>query len=229
MNGGRTKQGQAPILERADMRAFIAWCASTAYPERNEVIARLSFECGLRAVEIGNVRWEMAYGPEWQLRPRLQLHATASKGGYGGRDLRIVPNALGLALEQLRAVARPHHEHLFVVHFRKQSTEAVMRSKAVQAVFRFGFDAIGLDEASSHSGRRTAITLMSRAVGIRNAQTFAGHRNVATTLRYEEPDHTAIDRVVAEQLAVHGPRMLKMAKAALHDRAAHPARKHRVS
>jgi len=220
MNGGRTKLGQAPILERADMRAFLAWCATTAYPERNAVIARLSFECGLRAVEIGNVRWEMVYGPEWQLRARLQLHRTASKGGYGGRDLRIVPHALGLALEQLRAVDEPQHEKLFVVHFRKYSTEAVVRSKAVQAVFRFGYDAIGLQEASSHSGRRTAITLMSRAVGIKNAQTFAGHRSVATTLRYEEPDRKAIDRVVAEQLAVHGPRVLKMAKAGLHDRAA---------
>ena len=213
--GGRTKLGQAPTLEAADRREFLAWCATTSYAARNEVIARLSFECGLRAVEIGNVRWSMAYEPGWRQRPRLKLHARASKGGYGGRDLRIVPNALGLALEQLRELEPPRDDRGFIVQFRKHSVEPAIRSKAVQAVFRFGYDAIGLEEASSHSGRRTAITLMARTVGIKNAQKFAGHRAVATTLLYEEPDHKAIDRVVDEQLAISGPRLFKMAKAGL--------------
>lgn len=215
MTGGRTKLGQAPTLETRDIRELLAWCATTAYPKRNEVIVRLNVECGLRAVEIGNVRWSMAFAPGWQLRPRLQLHRTASKGGYGGRDLRIVPAALGAALLELRQESEPRDERLFVVHFRKHSTEPHIRSRAVQAMFRAGYDAIGLEEHSSHSGRRTAITLLARSVGIKNAQKFAGHRSVATTLRYEEPDTKAIDRVVSEQLAISGPRLFKMAKAGL--------------
>ena len=55
---------------------------------------------------------------------------------------------------------------------------------------------------SSHSGRRTAITLVSRAVGLKNAQVFAGHRRLATTAIYEQPAYNLIDRVVTEQLVV---------------------------
>jgi integrase/recombinase XerD len=218
--GGRTKQGQAPVLQTAHKRAFLAWVATTAFPLRNEVMARLSFECGVRATEIGRVRWWMVYEPDWRLRPRLQLHASATKGGYGGRSLRIVPHGLGAALERLRAAMVPPDARGFIVHFRKQSVDAIPRSTAVQAFFRDGYDAIGLPEASSHSGRRTAITLMSRTVGLKNAQVFAGHRSLATTARYEEPEYDAIDRVVAEQLVVSASQVIDvrrpvMAKASL--------------
>lgn len=220
--GGRTKLGQAPILRPADQREFLQWVASTSFVERNEVIARLSFECGVRATEIARVAWHMAVGPNWRVRPRLQLHRTATKGNYGGRELRIVPHGLGAALERLLDTLPPRDLRGFVIQFRKFSVDAVIRSKAVQAFFRRGYDAIGLDEASSHSGRRTAITLVARTVGLKNAQTFAGHRSLATTARYEEPDYLAIDRVVAEQLVVSAPRVLdvrpRMAKASIGGR-----------
>jgi len=200
--GGRTKQGQAPILEPAHQRAFLAWVATTTFALRNDVIARLSFECAARATEIGRLRWWMAYDPEWRLRPRLQLHASASKGGYSGRSLCIVPHGLGAALERLRVAVAPRDARGFIVHFRKHSVDPVTRSSAVQAFFRAGYDAIGLREASSHSGRRTAITRVSRAVGLKNAQVFAGHRRVATTAVYEDPAYDVIDRVVTELLVV---------------------------
>lgn len=182
---------------------------------RNDVIARLSFECGLRATEIGRVRWWMAVDPSGRVRPRLQLHATASKGGYGRRDLAIVPAGVGAALERLRAQRPPATAEAFIIQFAKGSIDPVIRSAAVQAFFRRGYDAIGCAEASSHSGRRTAITRVSRAIGLKNAQVFAGHHSLATTALYEEPDYAAIDRVVAERLVVQLPRKLSMAKASL--------------
>lgn len=215
-DSGRRRLGQAAALDERQQRAFLAWVMTTAYPARNEVITRLSFECGLRATEISRVRWWMACDPYWRLRPRLQLHASATKGGYGRRDLRIVPGSLGAAFERLRAELRPDRDDRIVV-FRKHSIDPVIRSQAVQVFFRQGFDAIGAVEASSHSGRRTAITLVSRALGLKNAQVFAGHRSAATTALYEEPDYPAIDRVVEERLAVRLPRVMRMAKASLPD------------
>jgi integrase len=217
MSGGRTKLGQAPILAAGEIRELLAHVASTSAPARDEVIVRLNVECGLRATEIGRVTWDMAFGPAWRLRPRLKLHRTATKGGYGGRELRIVPHGLGVALEKLLEVEPPRDPEFLILRFRKHSIDPVIRSKAVQAKFREWYDAIGLEEHSSHSGRRTSITLIARATGLKNAQTFAGHRSLATTARYEEPDHAAIDRVVAEQLVVNAPRVLRpqMVKASL--------------
>src|SRR5438132_2990992 len=166
--------GQAAALDATEQRAFLRWVLTTKDPMRNDVIARLSFECGLRATEIGRVRWWMAYGPGWRLRHRLLLHATATKGGYGSRTLAIVPAGLGRALDQLRATRPTATPAGFVIRFRKGSIDPIIRSAAVQAFFRAGFNAIGLPEASSHSGRRTAITQMARALGLKNAQVFAG-------------------------------------------------------
>ena len=210
MNGGRRKLGQAPILEPRDKRAFLARCASP----RDEVMARFSFECGLRATEIGRVRWFMVIDPDGRVRPRMKLHHSASKGGYGGREVRISP-ALAIALETLWQAAAPRDDRGFVIQFRKHSTDTQIRSKSVQAFFRATYDEAGLREASSHSGRRTAITDIARALGLKNAQTFAGHRSVATTARYEEPEYAAIDRLV-DELVVNAPRLV-MAKASLHN------------
>lgn len=207
--------GQAAALDARQERKFLAWLLTTGDPLRNEVMARLSFECGLRATEIARVRWWMAYTPLGRLRSRLQLHATATKGGYGSRSLVIVPEGLGAALDRLRAARPDVMPEGFVIRFRKGSVDPIIRSQAVQAFFRAGYDAIGLPEASSHSGRRTAITHVARALGLKNAQVFAGHRSLATTARYEEPDYAAIDRVVAERLVVQLPRKLSMAKAGL--------------
>lgn len=211
----RHPHGQAAYVDERQQRAFLQWVWTTRFPMRNEVIARLNAECGLRATEIGRARWSMAFDPAWRLRPRLQLHATASKGGYGARTLVIVPGGLGQALERLLAHRPPASPEAFIVQFRKGSIDPVIRSAAVQAFFRRGYDAIGCREASSHSGRRTAITRLSRALGLKNAQIFAGHHSSATTALYEEPDYAAIDRVVAERLVVQLPRKLPMAKAAL--------------
>jgi integrase len=128
----------------------------------------------------------------------------------------------------------PRDERGFIVQFRKYSVDAIQRSSAVQAFFRAGYDAIGLREASSHSGRRTAITLVSRAVGLKNAQVFAGHRRLATTAVYEQPAYYLIDRVVTEQLVVSAARVINvgrpvMAKASLDGRHARPTAPRRTS
>lgn len=210
MSGGRTKEGKAPRLTRSQQLEFLDWVETTAYPLRNRVIALLSFECCCRATEIARACWSMAFDPYGRLRSHLKLPKRATKGGYGARELYIDRDSLGAALLELRGDAKDVDvaPSTYMVTFRKKSNEPVMRSKAVQAFFRQGFNEIDLPEASSHSGRRTGITLMARAQGLENAQEFAGHRDIATTAGYVDPDHDAIDRVVREQLVVRGPRLL---------------------
>src|SRR5262245_28518144 len=148
--GGRMKLGQAPVLEARDQRALVDWTSTTAYPERNDVLVRLSLECGLRAIEIGAVRWNHVYeviDGDWHLRPNLRLHKTDSKGGYGGRELRIVPNGLGLALERLRAVVEPPTVTAFLLRFRSGEEERHPRADTVRKILKRGFVAIGRPEA----------------------------------------------------------------------------------
>lgn len=219
---GRTKLGQAAALTTREVAAFLGWTRTTSFPVRDEVIARLSFECGLRATEIARVRWWMAVDERRRVRPRLHLHAAATKGGYGARRLLIERKGLGRALERLLELEAPEALDGFVVRFWKFSIDPVIRSAAVQAFFRRGYDAIGCEDASSHSGRRTAITAVERRKGLPHAQAFAGHRSMATTGLYVGVDQAGIDQVVREELVVQVPRLVvgkfRMAKAGLQRR-----------
>ena len=66
---------------------------------------------------------------------------------------------------------------------------------------RWGYRTLGISGASSHSGRRTAITLWARrtpTVGgsLRDVQLLAGHSALGTTQRYIEGSDEAKRRVV---------------------------------
>ncbi len=216
--GGVRKRGKAPQLTREQKVDFLTWTTGTWWPTRNMVVALLSFECGLRPIEIARAEWGMAFDPTWRLRPRLRLHNFATKGGYGARDLRISPATLGVALEQLLDERPPMGARQLMIEFRKGGVDEYDRSRRVQEFFRAGYDALGLDEHSSYSGRRTAITQLYLLKGQREAQVFAGHRSAATTAGYIDVDQLSIDRVIDEHLAVRLPRVLKMAKASVSDR-----------
>jgi integrase/recombinase XerD len=59
----------------------------------------------------------------------------------------------------------------------------------------------GIDDGSSHSGRRTFLTKLSiKGVSARVLQELAGHRNLATTQRYidvnDEMKRNAIELIV---------------------------------
>jgi len=64
-----------------------------------------------------------------------------------------------------------------------------MTAKSVVNWFTLHYRELGLTGASSHSGRRTLITLAARSLAkvggsLRDVQELAGHRNLATTQGY---------------------------------------------
>ena len=59
------------------------------------------------------------------------------------------------------------------------------------------FKAIGLKDASSHSGRRTYITrLANKGVGVRLLAALAGHSHISTTQRYIDVNSDQLSEVV---------------------------------
>jgi integrase/recombinase XerD len=142
----------------------------------------------------------------------LRLEDTASKG-RSGRVVRLPPTAIA-ALEALHDAAPPTSPDAFIVRFHNASIDPVIRSQAVQALFRAWYTAMHFHGASSHSGRRTGITHAARSLGpgmsLRDVQMRAGHTNIGTTQKYIDPNPDA-DR----QLAMLSMIRPVMAKAAL--------------
>ena len=188
---------QAKTLTKPQIDAVLGYLAKTRYPVRDRVIFLLSVKAGLRAKEIASLTWSMVTDAEGALTDVINLTDIASKG-RGGRVIPVNKD-LRAALVALKAEAekgcRPSP---FVV-----TTERAMRTSSFAIVNKFAawYRALGFSGASSHSGRRTAITHWARKIStvggsLRDVQMLAGHSALSTTQRYIEGAEEARRRVV---------------------------------
>jgi integrase len=189
---------QAKTLTKPQIDAVLGYLTTTRYPVRDRVIFLLSVRAGLRAKEIASLKWDMVTDAEGTLTDIISLANAASKGKRGGR---VIPMSkdLGAALAKLKALnqnsGRPSS---FVI-----ATERAQRTSSYAIVNKFNgwYGALGFNGASSHSGRRTAITTWARRISsvggsLRDVQLLAGHSALTTTQRYIEASEEAKRRVV---------------------------------
>ena len=188
---------QAKTLTKPQIDAVLGYLAKTRYPVRDRVIFLLSVKAGLRAKEIASLTWAMVTDAEGALSDVISLTDMASKGRGG----RVIPinKELRVALAALKADAdKARRPSPFVV-----TTERAVRTSSYAIVNKFAawYRALGFSGASSHSGRRTAITNWARKIStvggsLRDVQMLAGHSALSTTQRYIESDGLAQRRVV---------------------------------
>ena len=174
----------------------------TKVPERNRVIALLSFKAGLRAKEIACITWGMLTDTEGSLTDAISLTNGATKG-RSGRTIQL-HHDLKTALVSLHAVELAHGHvapDAFVVTFKKMSSDAGTRSNSVQFLFKDWYARLGFAGSSSHSGRRTFITKAARKISevggsLRDAQALAGHASIQITQRYVDTDPEAQRKLI---------------------------------
>jgi integrase len=153
---------------------------------------------GLRAKEIASLKWEMVTDAEGQLSDAIHLTNVASKGRMGGR---VIPPSKDLkaALSELKAISsslsRPSSYLI--------TTERTVHTSSYAIVNKFAawYADLGFQGASSHSGRRTAITNWARRIStvggsLRDVQILAGHSALSTTQRFIEADAGTMKRVI---------------------------------
>jgi len=183
---------QAQTLNDAQLRRVIQYCRSRRHPMRDEIIILTSFYAGLRAKEIAALTVGNVFDEAGAVRTQFILSAAQSKGG----NTRTVylNQRLRRALQDYSAFIRitDPERPLFV-----SQKGGHFSANTMCQLFLDIYKAVGLKDASSHSGRRTYITrLANKGVGVRLLAELAGHSHISTTQRYIDVNSEQLSEAV---------------------------------
>ena len=185
---------QAKTLNKAQIEMISTYLRSKRNGLRNQTIFLLSVRAGLRAKEIAGLTWEMVLTPSGEISECIHLTNSASKGKSGGR---IIPmhDSIRSNLEALIDQLVP--EGAVIKSERSKSVALQM----IVNLFRGWYSDLGLAGCSSHSGRRTFLTMAAQKISLaggslRDIQSLAGHKSLQTTQRYIEANEEAQKQVI---------------------------------
>lgn len=184
---------QAKILTEGQLSAALKATRSRRYPARDRAMLLLSAKAGLRAAEIAGLTWPMITTATGKLDDQIALANTIAKKG-SGRTIPLHPR-LKAALGQLAKSAGTDG------HVIKSERGERLTAGGVVNWFKSFYRRLGYEGCTSHSGRRTFITLAARRISkaggsIRDVQLLAGHRSLKHTQGYIEANNQAQRRLM---------------------------------
>lgn len=210
---------RAATLEDHELTTLLNHIATiSTRPTVDRVVFLLSFLAGLRVQEIAGLRWnENLLGPTGSFRKeefivpgakgrlkadvRSVVFVSSDIGKYGGERTISMHPALEKHLNVLQSEGLPGP---WVIPSGKSyaSTHIKSRAHALTVRIQRFYAAIGYDNCTSHSGRRTFITKAARTANnfgcsLADVQKLAGHRQLTTTQAYIDISKSQSDLVNA--------------------------------
>lgn len=172
---------QAKTLNEQELRKVLDYIATRKHSTRNRCLVLTSFYSGMRVGEIANLRYSDVVSADGSIKSEIRLTAEQTKGNEG-RTV-FVSAKLRKELEiYCRVYKAQGHEKFF--YSQKANSDGFTANTLTQ-FFHYLYKKVGIDGASSHSGRRTyATNIASKGVGIRVLQKLLGHKNIQTTSVY---------------------------------------------
>ena len=163
-------------------------------PVRSKVIVLLSVKAGLRAAEIAKLEWPMVLDANGKVGVLLEVRDRIAKKGSG----RVVPIHADLRRALTQLLGNGPREGPVI----RSARGGAMRPNSIVNWFVVLYHELGLEGCSSHSGRRTFITLAARLAhkaggSLRDVQVLAGHRSIETTQAYIDGDSHAQRKLIA--------------------------------
>lgn len=191
---------QSKILSDKQVKTMLLHLSTTRMSIRNQLIFLLSVKSGLRSKEISGVRWNMVVDSNGDIGNSIHLTNEISKGESG----RIIPlnKDVKVLLVELFDIEKTRYDF----DINTSSVIRTERSKhsspqSIVNMFQRWYSDLGFIGCSSHSGRRTFITNLSKKISLvggslRDVQSLVGHKNLQTTQRYIEVDTDCQRRLV---------------------------------
>jgi integrase/recombinase XerD len=173
---------QSPVLTEKQVKQLLSSTKMTRHSTRNRLIVVLSYYVGLRACEICSLTVGDVCDGEGNIKDTVILKSHQTKGNKS--------NSVYLSDTVKDEIRKYFSEYSYLKTLKQSSLLQSQKgggfsSMTIQHLFKKLYKSIGLDDCSSHSGRRTMITqLAEKGVSVRVIQELARHSDLSTTQRY---------------------------------------------
>ena len=172
---------QVKTLNKTELKQLLHVTNSCSrYPLRDSTMLLLTHLCGLRVGEVAALRFDDVLDANGTVRDEMTFDAARTKSKRARKI--FLPKQMQ---RQLKAYVssvskRPQHGYFFST----QKSARFSANTATQHLQRL-YARAGIVGATSHSGRRTWLTTLSKkGVSVFVLADMAGHRSIQTTQRY---------------------------------------------
>lgn len=184
---------QAKTLTEKELKKVLIYISLRKHAARNRAMLLLTHWSGMRVGEVAALRIGDVVAADGSIKSEIRLLPEQTKGKHArtvflGERLRKELAAYSSTLKRPLA-----DKPLFYTQKRSGFT-----ANTLCQYFHHVYRQVGIDGASSHSGRRSFITnLANKGVGVRVLMALAGHRSISTTQAYidvnDEMQRAAVD------------------------------------
>ena len=192
--GVKTMAKQAKTLNPVELRRVLDYVATRKHALRNRALITISMYSGMRCGEISNLLYSDVIDAEGKVRNEIRLRAEDTKT----KEARtvFVSEKLQKELQQYAKVYKPKDVNVKFIYSQKEDSDGFSPNTLCQLYFNI-YKGAGLQNCSSHSGRRTfATSLSSSGVSIRVLQKLLGHKNIQTTSIYVDANDDMLRKAV---------------------------------
>ncbi len=173
---------QAKTLTQIELRRVLDYVATRKHAARNRAIIMTTFLSGMRVGEVASLTYGDVVDSSGVVKAEIRLSAAQTKGNHA--RIVFVNERLRKELEIYCRSYIPTNLNQKLFYSQKASSNGFSANTLTQ-FFHYLYKRVGIDGASSHSGRRTFITnLASKGIGVRVLMSLAGHRSITTTQAY---------------------------------------------
>ena len=173
---------QAKTLTQTELRRVLDYVATRKHAARDRAIIMTSFLSGMRVGEVASLTYSDVVDSGGDVKAEIRLSAAQTKGNHA--RIVFVNERLRKELELYCRSYIPTNLNQKLFYSQKANSNGFSANTLTQ-FFHYLYKRVGIDGASSHSGRRTFITnLASKGIGVRVLMSLAGHRSITTTQAY---------------------------------------------
>jgi integrase/recombinase XerD len=194
---------QAKVLSDKDIRKVLLYIASRKHAARNRALFTVLNATGMRVGELAALRLCDVLQPTGEIVDEIRLSADQTKGSRGRtvvlsqKAQEEIKNYLQtrFKLKDLLAVTLTDTSRaLFTTQ--KNPNRGFSASTLTQH-FHYIYKGAGITGASSHSSRRTFLTVLAeKGISVRVLMELAGHRQLSTVQRYIDVNPSMIRKAV---------------------------------